>query len=144
MISAFEFMFNRGYLDTKTMQEEKPMGYYILVQDINFLAMLVMMNFLSIGLGLSSQNFKKLKEKYKMINKAFYYQLVIQLVVGVAYFATKLSFYLQHDQVFRKESDDTKQTRVIKIDFAEALVGWELALALVISLVVVGAVQYLV
>ena len=47
-------MFNRGYLDMKLMQEEKPDGYYTLVYDINFLAMLVMMNFLSIGLSLSS------------------------------------------------------------------------------------------
>ena len=31
-----------------------------------------------------------------------------------------------------------------KLDFAEALVGWELALALAIGLTVVGVVQYLV
>ena len=143
-ITALEFMFNRGYFDMKLMQEEKPDGYYTLVYDINFLAMLVMMNFLSIGLSLSSQNFKTLKEKYKMVNKVFYYQLLVQLVVGCVIFGARLFLYLNHDQVFRKEAPiEPEHKTVTKIDFADALVGWELPLALAIGLTVVGVVQYL-
>ena len=65
------------------MLTESSIGYFTFVQDINFFAMLIIMSFMSMNLGLSSQAFKTEKKKefdpqsdkikFKMLNVAFYY-----------------------------------------------------------------------
>ena len=78
------------------------------------------------------------------MNVAFYYQLVAQLLIGLVYFCVKLFIFIQNDHVYRQEQvTDSDPERLVMIDFKKSLLSWQLVVALLVSIGVIGVTQFM-